>query len=102
MVGANRMITSTQLDLFSSNPVAINPTLHTKKPKPNCDHVGFDAAQVPSGLYCTNCDMVVTRYLPPVKNEPEILGYITATWAWKYEDGREWTRDIKDEQEKVA
>ena len=96
------MITTTQLDLFSASPVAANPAWRTKKPKPNCDHIGFDAAEVPSGLYCTNCDMVVTRYLPPVKNEPEILGYTTATWAWKYKDGREWTCDIKDNEEQAA
>ncbi len=96
------MITSTQLDLFTPSPTTPNPTLITKKPKPGCDHIGFDAAEVPSGLYCTNCDMVVTRYLPSVKNEPEVLGYITATWAWKYKHGREWTCDFEDKEEQAT
>jgi len=86
--------TATQLDLFAQNPV-VNIT------KPNCEsHIGFHSnAHVPGGLFCMNCDMIVMRDLPPPKNQPEIIGYISATWAWKYEDARDWTDDTKDDEE---
>ena len=92
------MITTIQLDLFASNPV-----LNSIKTGCNGDHIGFmSEAHVPSGLFCSNCNMIVMRLLPPPKNEPETLGYTTATWAWKYKNGRNWTNDIEDDKEQAA
>jgi hypothetical protein len=92
------VVTASQLDLFIPNPVHF-----IKEPKCNGNHIGFmSGAHVPSGLFCSNCNMIVMRLLPPLKNEPEILGYVSATWAWKYEDGRDWTDDIEDDKEQAA
>ena len=92
------MIAAAQLDLF-----ALKPVHYIKEPKCNGDHIGFhSSAHVPGGLFCSDCDMIVMRDLPPPKNQPEIIGYISATWAWKYEDGRDWTNDIKDDKEQAA
>ena len=88
------MITSTQLDLFAKPQI-------THAAKPACGgHIGFmSTAHVPHGLFCNNCNMIVMRDLPPPKNEPEIIGYVSATWAWKYEDGNEWSNDLEGRAE---
>ena len=61
----------------------------------DCEHEsGFSTqAYVPGGIFCTECNMVVMRYLPPTKNQPDEIGYISANWAWKYRDGKSWTFD---------
>lgn len=41
--------------------------------------------------------MIVLRDMPPPENEPELIGYVTANWAWKYRDGKEWTGDSDDQ-----
>jgi hypothetical protein len=44
-------------------------------------------------MYCTDCEAIVIRDIPPLQNEPDDIGYITANWAWKYKHGNEWTKD---------
>lgn len=77
-----------QLQMFSDAPPA--PII-----APLCSsHAGFySLAYVPGGLFCTHCNMIVMRDMPPPENEPELIGYISATWAWKYRDGNDWTDD---------
>ena len=60
-----------------------------------CTHdSGFDTNScVPAGYYCTNCNQVVFRYMPPLENEPGVIGYESASWAWKFKYGRDWTYD---------
>lgn len=88
------MSVETQLDLFAHTAV-VSIT------KQVCDgHIGFHSnAHVPGGLFCSNCDMIVMRDLPPPKNQPEIIGYVSATWAWKYEHGNEWSNDLEGRAE---
>jgi len=58
------------------------------------EHKGFHSnAHVPGGMYCTDCEAIVIRDIPPLQNEPDDIGYITANWAWKYKHGNEWTKD---------
>lgn len=57
-----------------------------------CDHpYGFIShAYVPAGFFCNLCSSLVWQYwVPP--DEPKRLGYVSATWAWKYKHGKEWT-----------
>lgn len=89
------MLAINQLDLF-----ALNPVLSEIKTGCNGKHIGFFSnAHVPPAMWCSDCDEIVMRLLPPPKNEPEILGYTSATWAWKYKDGNEWTSDLKRERQ---
>lgn len=55
-----------------------------------CDHrVTFvTMAYVPAGVACIRCDLLLMQYLP---EPPERLGYLSADWAWKHRDGKEWT-----------
>ena len=64
----------------------------------DCEHKsGFmTLAYVPGGYFCTDCNQLVYRTMPPAINEPDILGYVTATWAWKYVHGNAWTNDLED------
>jgi len=66
------------LDLFPA------PTWQT------CDHdLCHDThAVVPVGLFCMNCNTLLLQYLP---EPPEVLGYVSADWAWHHEQGRPWT-----------
>ena len=66
------------LDLFPA------PTSET------CDHeLCHDThAVVPVGLFCMNCNTLLLQYLP---EPPEVLGYVSADWAWHNEHGKPWT-----------
>lgn len=66
------------LDLFPA------PTWET------CDHdLCHDTqAVVPVGLFCMNCNTLLLQYLP---EPPEVLGYLSADWAWHNEHGKPWT-----------
>jgi len=66
------------LDLFPA------PTWET------CDHdLCHDThAVVPVGLFCMNCNTLLLQYLP---EPPEVLGYVSADWAWHNEHGKPWT-----------
>lgn len=82
-----------QLQLFNQpSPVAPAGTAI-------CDnHVCYPSnACVPGGLFCMVCKMIVVRDMPPAENEPELIGYVTANWAWKYRDGKDWTVDSDDQ-----
>jgi hypothetical protein len=59
-----------------------------------CTHeFGFYShAEVPGGTVCSQCGEWVCRdFVPP--DEPDQLGYVSATWAWHYQEGRAWTDD---------
>jgi hypothetical protein len=62
-----------------------------------CEHEwGFSScAEVPGGVVCGRCGEWVSRYIC-LPNEPEILGYVSANWAWHYRDGKPWTRDFEE------
>lgn len=46
------------------------------------------SAVVPAGLYCMSCKTLLLQYLP---ESPDVLGYVSADWAWHHEQGRPWT-----------
>lgn len=56
----------------------------------NCSHEsGFTTmAYVPCGYFCSRCETLIFQYLP---EPPEVLGYMSADWAWKHKHGRAWT-----------
>lgn len=35
-----------------------------------------------------SCNTLLLQYLP---EPPEVLGYVSADWAWHHEQGRPWT-----------
>lgn len=43
---------------------------------------------VPAGLFCMSCNTLLLQYLP---EPPEVLGYVSADWAWHHKYGRAWT-----------
>lgn len=53
-------------------------------------------SEVPCSHVCLKCGKTWWRNIPPPVNEPDILGYITATWAWHYIHGNAWTNDLED------
>jgi hypothetical protein len=77
-----------QLDFFT----AIEPAYPVVF---ECEHEhGFHSnAHVPGGYFCSGCNMIVIRDMPPPVNQPDLIGYISANWAWKYVHGNEWTSD---------
>ncbi|PHS71965.1 MAG: hypothetical protein COB22_05985 [Cycloclasticus sp.] len=77
-----------QLELFAYKK-PINPVVG------GCLHNdGFHTnSVVPGGLFCCECQAIVLRDLPPTEDEPSIIGYVTANWAWKYRHGNDWTLD---------
>jgi hypothetical protein len=66
------------LDLFPA------PTRQT------CQHDSCHdtSAVVPAGLFCTICNTLILQYLP---ESPEMLGYVSADWAWHHQHGNAWT-----------
>jgi hypothetical protein len=46
-------------------------------------------AFVPAGLFCQRCQTMLMQYLPP--DGPDVLGYVSADWAWMHKHGKEWT-----------
>ena len=63
-----------------------------------CDnHSGFYCmAFVPGGFFCSNCSTLLWQsYVPP--DQPDRLGYVSATWSWRYVDGKPWTTQPIDE-----
>lgn len=60
-----------------------------------CNHSGGFIANsmVPKGFVCLECEELIWRYLPPPKNQPQVLGYETGDWAWKYIYGNNWTNN---------
>ena len=59
-----------------------------KKPPCPHDHRCVTRAYVPAGIACLDCGTLIAQYIP---QPPEIWGYLSADWAWKYKDGNEWT-----------
>jgi hypothetical protein len=62
-------------------------------PAPTWETCGHDLchdthAVVPVGLFCMNCNTLLLQYLP---ESPEVLGYVSADWAWHNEQGKPWT-----------
>lgn len=56
-----------------------------------CQHAGFYTnAEVPGGFFCGECRRIIWRSVP---QPPELVGYLTADWAWKHKYGRAWTID---------
>lgn len=47
-----------------------------------CQHrFGFiTMACVPCGYVCSDCEHLIWQYVP---EPPEVVGHLTATWAWK-------------------
>jgi len=54
-----------------------------------CQHTScfVTRAVVPAGLVCSDCGKLLFQYLP---QPPEVLGYLSADWAWKHKYGKEW------------
>lgn len=48
-------------------------------------------AYVPCGLVCSDCDELVAQFIP---QPPEVVGYLTADWAWHHRDGKPWTTRV--------
>jgi len=57
-----------------------------------CEHrYGFDCrAYVPAGVVCNQCDTLLCQNVVP-PNEPDLIGYVSADWAWHYKHGKPWT-----------
>ncbi|MCF8094450.1 MAG: hypothetical protein K9J79_03725 [Desulfobacteraceae bacterium] len=57
---------------------------------PACPHQWLCETQayVPSGLACLDCGQLLLQYIP---QSPEVLGYVSADWAWHHVHGRAWT-----------
>ena len=66
------------------------PELHLRPDPSRCPHrYGYDSsAYAPAGVVCCQCDQLLLQYIP---QPPEILGYLSADWAWHHRDGRPWT-----------
>lgn len=78
-----------QLDLFFDLEQEEEKLLIT-----NCLHEnGFQSNGVPSGYFCTDCNIVAWRNLPPPIDQPFLIGYISSSWSWHYEKGLPWTND---------
>jgi hypothetical protein len=45
-------------------------------------------AYVPVGDVCCDCGLLVSQTLP---QPPEVLGYLSADWAWHHNHGKPWT-----------
>lgn len=63
-------------------------------PAEPCEHKScFETmACIPAGLFCADCDTLIAQnYIPP--NEPEIIGYVSADWAWHYEEKNPWVTE---------
>jgi len=60
-----------------------------------CNHEScfYSLSEVPGGDYCEDCECFIFRSIC-YQEEPKNLGYITATWAWHYQDQKPWTNDI--------
>jgi hypothetical protein len=48
---------------------------------------------VPAGTWCSECDTLISQYVPA---SPQEIGYLSADWAWKYQDGNEWVTEEKE------
>lgn len=47
----------------------------------------YTSAYVPGGECCIKCDTLLSQSIP---RPPEVVGYLTADWAWHLE-GKPWT-----------
>lgn len=58
-----------------------------------CKHpYGFvSQAYVPAGFICTSCGLLTHQYLP---EPPEVLGYLSGTWAWGIRHQFRWTTNV--------
>lgn len=65
------------------------PVFHLQ-PWRECSHeFGYDTmAYVPAGVFCTDCQTLILQYVP---ESPQVLGYLSADWAWHYSKGKAWT-----------
>lgn len=45
-------------------------------------------AVVPAGVCCCYCGALICQAIP---RPPEVLGYVSADWAWHHRDGKAWT-----------
>ncbi len=45
-------------------------------------------AYVPAGVFCDGCGTLLCQVIP---QGPEVLGYVSADWAWRHVDGKAWT-----------
>lgn len=78
------------LDLFRTSP-------------DQCEHEScyMTMMYVPPGIYCTRCKLLISQfYIAP--NEPEIIGYVSASWAWHYRDGKSWTTQNSAHQSRAV
>jgi len=80
------------------HPVQVMQLMLMFPPEPvkPCGHdYGFySLAEVPGGIVCSQCGEWVSRSVC-YQNEPETLGYPSATWEWRYKHGKPWTRDFE-------
>lgn len=55
-----------------------------------CAHRGsfITMAYVPAGVFCDDCQTLLSQFIP---QPPEVLGYLSADWAWHHRDGKPWT-----------
>lgn len=62
-------------------------------PVPPCLHRSCftTMAYVPAGVVCSTCGKLLLQYIP---QPPEVLGYVSADWAWKHQHGKEWTTKV--------
>jgi hypothetical protein len=65
------------------------PGISAPLPFELCPHEsGFEtSACVPVGVVCNECGVLLSQYLP---QGPEVLGYVSADWAWHHEQGEAW------------
>jgi hypothetical protein len=59
-------------------------------PDDDCPHTYtfVTHAVVPAGDVCTECDALVSQFIP---KSPAVLGYLSADWAWHHVHGKPWT-----------
>ena len=64
--------------------------LDLRPDRERCPHrYGFlSLAYVPAGVVCSECGLLILQYVPQPQ---EVLGYLSADWAWHHRDGKAWT-----------
>jgi hypothetical protein len=57
-------------------------------------------AYVPAGEVCCDCETLLNQHTP-WSCSPEALGYLSATWAWHFIDGKPWLTQDPETKETV-
>jgi len=69
--------------------------------KEPCEHKAcFEtSAYVPAGLACFDCGKLLAQFIP---YGPDLVGYITADWAWHHVHCRPWTTQYQRQYKKYG